>query len=178
MFRYLSVLLLAAVLGGCAGHATKASRQLQPDALGGVAILPFEGPHGNLFADRVDYELLHAGASVISKSKVAEALDKLHLQDARFGTATSIPRARKLGKLLGADTVVIGSVTAVPHGKTVLDRMRGTMGFKVATARLQCLRVADGTTVTRASYRSGYRSAWLADTYQQAAHVLVDAIFH
>jgi hypothetical protein len=130
-----------------------------------------------LFADRVSYELLNDGALVVPKAKIAEALAARHLTNERFGTQADVARALAVAKALGADTVVIGSVTALPHGETVIDRMRGAMGFKAAAARLQVLRVADGATLTRAAYRSGERFALTAATYHDAAHALVGAIF-
>lgn len=176
MRRLVMVLLVMAVASGCARNPAQVSRQIGPASLATVAVLPFSGPHGELFADRVNYELLQQGVDVIPKETVVLLLKHEKLGNANFTSGVPRKRILQLGKKLGADTVVIGSVAPMGGGQTVFDEMRGMPGYKVATAKAQFIAVSDGRVVSSASYRNERSLALLAATYHDVARKLVAAV--
>lgn len=176
MRRLVMVLLVLATASGCARNTARVSQQVGPASLATVAVFPFSGPHGELFADRVNYELLQDGVDVIPKETVILLLKHEGLGDANFNADVPRKRVLQLGKKLGADTVVIGSVTPMGGGQTVIDEMRGVPGYKVATAKAEFIAVSDGRVVTSASYRNERSLAVLAATYHDVARKLVAAV--
>ncbi|MEJ2344479.1 MAG: hypothetical protein P8090_03560 [Gammaproteobacteria bacterium] len=175
MRKLVMVMLALALVAGCARDAARVSQPVRAASLATVAVLPFFGPHGELFADRINYELLQQGADVIPKQTVVLLLKHEKLGNADFTSNAYRKRILQLGRKLGADTVVVGSVTPMDGGQTVIDEMRGVPGYKVATATMQFIAVSDGRVVSSASYRNERSLALLAATYHDVAHKLVAA---
>lgn len=113
---------ICAVMGllvvGCGAGATlTASRELNPAALGRVAVMPFGGYRSDVFADLVTHELLAVGVAVVERSRLAEVLaeQNLRLDDLAAGKGD----VQRIGRALGAEVLVFGSassITVYTHG--------------------------------------------------------------
>ena len=81
---------------------------------GQIACLRFEGEYGDLFAETVQTRLAASGAvHLVERMRLAEALTELKLQDTAAVDASSV---RRLGKLVGAKYVLVGSSRKGPDG--------------------------------------------------------------
>ncbi len=97
---------------GCGAEATlTASRELNPAALGRVAVMPFGGYRSDVFADLGTHELLAVGVAVVERSRLAEVLaeQNLRLDDLAAGKGD----VQRIGRALGAEVLVFGSVSPI-----------------------------------------------------------------
>ncbi|MGA7802389.1 MAG: hypothetical protein WCC36_16450 [Gammaproteobacteria bacterium] len=177
MARFLAVLLAAALLAGCSPRVAQVSEIVHPDQLGTAAVLPFEGPFGNVFADRVDYELLNMGSDLVVKSHVDGLLQTRGLSSAHFGPDTPLAKLMVLGKALHADTVVVGRVAGPPSSSVLLNQLRGFSGYPVTTAAIRFVRVSDGATLSYVTYQTERDVPLLRDDSYKVARKLVAAAF-
>ena len=177
MGRLFGLFLIATLLPACAPRLAQVSQTLTQKSAGTVAVLPFQGPQGDVFAGRVGYELLRNGASVVARDRVAALLQERALQTTRFGPNAPLARVLALGKALKADTVVVGSVESPGPGNSVLDKLRGFSGEPVTAAAIRFVRVADGSTVSYASYRPERDVPLLRDDSHKVARKLIEAVF-
>lgn len=168
-------LLLLLVLGACATRPdvrTEGSTLPPPAEAGTVAVFPFAGPHGDMLAGRVAYELLQRGYAVIPRQRVQALLA------AEPGAGDS-QRYLALARQLGADVAVVGTVTAADEPTTVArvaDEFRTAASLKVTRARAEFLRVADGGTVTAAAFEGGRAYGVFTPNYRDAARELVASV--
>lgn len=141
-----------------------------------VAVLPFDGPHGNVMADRVSYELLDRGAAVVTRQKINTVLKQRNALEQSFDPSRDRSRLSELAKELGADVLVTGSVSLLDDGETLVDQARGLPGFKVKRAALEITRMSDLATLASARYGSEREMPLLAATYHDVARQLVEAV--
>lgn len=161
--------LISLLTGGCGLTATiEASRRLDPKAVGKVAVLPFAGHRGDNFSDHVTHGLVARGYAVVERSNLNAILKEqgLHLSDLVEGRGD----LRRIGQLLGADTLVLGSVVPI----TVY--VSGATSGKVSGASVRFVSVSTGEVLASASYGWGSDYLPLAPTYSEAAAKLVNAI--
>lgn len=177
MGRFYGVFLAATLLAGCSPRLARVSRVIRPRQLGAVAVLPFASPRGSVFADRVAYELLNNGATLVAQSRVAGLLARRGLGARQFSPISPVSQLLALGRDLHADTVVVGQVTAPPRHYALLDRMQDFSGYPVTSAAIRFVRVGDGTTVSYVSYRREFSIPLLQNDSYEVAHQLVDAVF-
>jgi hypothetical protein len=79
-----------------------------------VACLPFRGEMGELFAETVQTCLAESGAvRLVERLRLGDAIKELQLQDTAVVDTAS---AKKIGKLVGADYVLVGSSQRAPDG--------------------------------------------------------------
>jgi len=72
-----------------------------------VAVLPFNGPKGDLAADMLTQSLVAQGADVIERQRLDDVMKEHSLTaSSAFDPAT----AKELGKLLGVDALFLGTV--------------------------------------------------------------------
>lgn len=154
----------------------ESSGKVRVGELNTVAVLPFEGPHGGVMADRVSYELLDRGAAVVTRQKINVLLKQRDLLNASFNAVRDRQLLEELATELKADVVVTGSVSLLDEGDTLVDRARGVPGFKVKTASLQLFRVSDLAELASARYGSERDMALIAATYHDVADQMVEAV--
>ncbi|MCM2268262.1 MAG: FlgO family outer membrane protein [Elusimicrobiales bacterium] len=74
---------------------------------------------GRVVAERITTELIkHGGLKVVERREIEKVLGELKLQLSGQMDQDSV---KKLGKMLGADLLVIGTITALPGGKLELN---------------------------------------------------------
>lgn len=169
-WRPITIVALAALLSGACGltASLKASKKVAPKDVGKLVIVPFVGHRGDSFADHVTAELVAQGYSVLERSNLIAILKEqgLQLSDLVEGKAD----LRRVGRLLGADTLVVGSVSPI----TVY--VSGAISGKVSGAAIRFVSVSTGEVLVSASYGWGSDFLPFAPTYSEAANKLVEAI--
>jgi len=95
-------------LFGCAGPEVAFNPNYEFSKLRRVAVAAFAGEGGSAAADYLSHSLLAAGADVIERSRLEAVLAEQRL--ATQGALDPVT-ARRVGKLLGVDALVLGSVT-------------------------------------------------------------------
>lgn len=180
--RSLLLLLSFAVLTAACSNVkemigkVESSGVIRAGELNAVAVLPFNGPHGGVMADRVSFELLDRGAAVVTRQKVNSVLKERNLLNATFDPGRDREQLAELAKAMGADVLVTGSVTLLGDDETLVDQARGVPGFKVKKASLAITRMSDLAQLASARYGSERELAMLAATYHDVAYELVDAV--
>ncbi|MEJ2645682.1 MAG: hypothetical protein P8180_12260 [Gammaproteobacteria bacterium] len=177
MGRLFALLCTAMLLVGCSPRVAQVTKVLHAGELGATAVLPFDGTNGNVFADRVSYELLNSGASLLDRSRVDGVLQARGLQTSHFGPDTPLAKLMALGTAMKADTIVVGQVTGPPSTNRLMDQLRGFSGYPVTTAAIRFVRVSDGATLSYVSYRTERDIPLLRDDSYKVAHKLVAAAF-
>lgn len=177
----LATVLLGAHLTACSNvkemiGKVESSGKVRAGELKRVAVLPFDGPHGGVMADRVSYELLDRGAAVITRQKINFVLKQRDLLDAGFDAQRDRQQLAELAEALEADVLITGSVALLDDADTLVDQARGVPGFKVKTASLQLTRAADLAELASARYGSEREMALLAATYHDVAYQMVEAV--
>ena len=154
---------------GCATPTIKATKKLNVDSLGVVAVLPFDGHHGGQFADSVAQELMLRGARIVERSRITSVLVEqgLSVADITSGRVNY----EKIGGLLGVDTIVIGSVSPI------VVYISGAPSGKVSTAAMRIVSVKTGTVVGSATYAANTELLAGSVLYPEAAERLVRALF-
>jgi curli biogenesis system outer membrane secretion channel CsgG len=90
-------------------------------------------PDGNVVAERVTTELIKTKRlKVVERKEIQKVLGELRLQSAG---AIDQASAKKLGSLLGADLIVIGTLAELPGNKLELNvRMAGVESGEAISA--------------------------------------------
>ncbi|MEJ2688111.1 MAG: hypothetical protein P8124_13140 [Gammaproteobacteria bacterium] len=177
MGRLFALLCTITLLVGCSPRVAQVTRILHPGELGTTVVLPFDGPYGNVFADRVGYELLNSGASLLDRSRRDGVLQARGLRSAHFGPDAPLAKLMALGTAMKADTIVVGKVTGPPSSSRLMDQLRGFSGYPVTTAAIRFVRVSDGATLSYVSYRTERDIPLLRDDSYKVAQKLVAAAF-
>ena len=153
---------------GCATPTIKATKKLTVDPLGVMAVLPFDGHHGDQFADSVAQELMLRGARIVERSRITSVLVEqgLSVADLTSGRVNY----DKIGGLLGVDTIVIGSVSPI------VVYISGAPSGKVSTASMRIVSVKTGTIVGSATYSANTELLAGSVLYPEAAERLVHAL--
>jgi len=95
------------LLAACATPQVAVNPRADFSAIKRVAVLPFNGPRGDLAADMLTQSLLAHGAEVIERQRLDAVLKEQSLSaSTSFDSAT----AKQLGKLLGVDAIFVGTV--------------------------------------------------------------------
>lgn len=177
----MTLAVLALQLSACANvkemiGKVESSGLIRGTDLTSVAVLPFDGPHGGVMADRVSYELLDRGAGVVTRQKINTVLKQRDMLGAKFDAMSDRQQLAELAEALGANVVVTGSVNLLDEGETLIDQARGVPGFKVKSASLRFIRMPDLEQLANARYGSERDMPMLAATYHDVARQLVEAI--
>lgn len=153
---------------GCATPTIKATKKLHVDPLGVVAVLPFDGHHGDQFADSVAQELMLRGARIVERSRITSVLVEqgLSVADLTSGRVNY----DKIGGLLGVDTIVIGSVSPI------VVYISGAPSGKVSTAAMRIVSIKTGTIFGSATYSANTELLAGSVLYPEAAERLVRAL--
>ncbi|OGR44551.1 MAG: hypothetical protein A2X35_00365 [Elusimicrobia bacterium GWA2_61_42] len=87
-----------------------------------VAVLPFNGPKGDLAADLMTQSLLEHGADVIERQRLDAVMREQSLSNSgSFDPAT----AKQLGKLLGVDALFVGTVAeSTPQSSYIVSQSK------------------------------------------------------
>ena len=161
--------LMSVLAGGCGlTSAIDVSRRVDPKAVGKLAVLPFAGHRGDNFSDHVTHELVARGYSVVERSNLNAILKEQGLQFSDLVEGRG--DLRRIGQLLGADSLVLGSVSPI----TVY--VSGAVSGKVSGASLRFVSVSTGEVLGSASYGWGSDFLPFAPTYTEAAAKLVNGI--
>ena len=163
---------LSLFLIGCAAVAPtptiKATKKLNVEPLGVVAVLPFAGHHGDQFSDSVVQELMLRGAKIVERPRITSVLIEqgLGVADITSGRINY----EKIGGLLGVDTIVVGSVNPI------VVYISGAPSGKVSTAAMRIVSVKTGMIVGSATYSANTELLAGSVLYPEAAARLVRAL--
>ena len=162
-------IVMCALIAGCATPTIKATKKLSIQSLGTVAVLPFDGYHGDQFADAVTQELMLHGVQVVERSRVTSVLLEQGLSVAEI--ASGRVNYERLGGLLGVDTIVVGSVSPI------IVYVSGAPSGKVSTAALRFVDVKNGVILGAATYDANTELLAGSVLYPKAAEKLVRILF-
>lgn len=162
--------LVTLFLIGCAMPTIKSTKKMNVESLGVVAVLPFDGHHGDQFADFVAQELMLRGAKIVERSRITSVLVEqgLSVADITSGRVNY----ERIGGLLGVDTIVIGSVSPI------VVYISGAPSGKVATAAMRVVSVKTGTIVGSVTYAANTELLVGSALYPEVAERLVRTLFH
>ncbi|MFA6435393.1 MAG: CsgG/HfaB family protein [Elusimicrobiales bacterium] len=95
------------LLASCAAPQVAVNPRADFSAVKRVAVLPFNGPKGDLAADMLTQSLIMHGADVVERQRLDSVLKEQSLSSS---TAFDSATAKQLGKLLGVDAIFVGTV--------------------------------------------------------------------
>ena len=95
------------LLAACATPQVAINPRADFSAIKRVAVLPFNGPKGELAADMLTQSLVAHGADVVERQRLDAVLKEQSLSSS---TAFDPATAKQLGKLLGVDAIFVGTV--------------------------------------------------------------------
>lgn len=169
-------LVITAMLSSCIKQpsSSSASHQLTASELGSIAVLPFSGDFGTVFSDRIAYELLRNGSTVLTKTATIKRLNKAGFSYAQAGTENT--DIRKLGKSLDVDVLVFGSVYAVTGKASLLETAQGDLSVRASSASIRLVSVKDGGVLSTANYKQGETLGLFKSTYKDVAEQLVSSV--
>lgn len=105
--RILLALPALAFLAACVTPRVAVNPRADFSAIKRVAVLPFNGPKGELAADMLTQSLLAHGVDVVERQRLDAVLKEQALSaSTSFDSAT----AYQLGKILGIDAIFVGTV--------------------------------------------------------------------
>ncbi|MEI7481613.1 MAG: CsgG/HfaB family protein [Elusimicrobiota bacterium] len=105
--RLLLALPALALLTACVTPQVAINPRANFSAIKRVAVLPFNGPKGDLAADMLTQSLMMRGADVVERQRLDAVMKEQSLSSSTsFDSAT----AKQLGKLLGVDAIFVGTV--------------------------------------------------------------------
>jgi hypothetical protein len=170
VFRCCSLLIGLLYFSGCATvmGSIKASNPVRRSNIGIAAVLPFDGHDGSLFSDLIATELLSRNVALIERSRLSTVLNErnLRLQDLVTGTVD----VTAVGKALGVDSLVFGSVRPIPV------YISGVPSGKVAAASIRIVATASAQVLASASYNNNTDFLPGSPTYPDVATQLVQAL--
>lgn len=113
----LPALLLAAA---CATPKVAVNPRSDFSAVKRVAVLPFNGPKGELAADLMTQSLMENGADVVERQRLDAVMREQSLSSSSaFDPAT----AKQLGRLLGVDALFVGTVAeSTPQSSYIVNQ--------------------------------------------------------
>lgn len=170
MNRRYQVLFLAAgmFLVSCATGTLNVSRVVSTDSLRSLAVLPFDGYRGDLFADLVANEFLKRNVTLIERSRLMAILNERNLQ--LKDVVTGSIDLSGIGKVLGVNRLVLGSVSPI----TIY--ISGAPSGKVAAASLRLVSVSSGQVLASATYNNNTDLLPGSPTYPEVAAMLVQGL--
>jgi len=156
-------------LSGCSSPTIKTTKQLTPNDVGTVAVLPFSGINGSQFADAVTQELVMNDVAVVERSMVVSILTEqgLSILDITEGRGNY----SQIGGLLGVDSLVLGSVSPI------IVYASGAPSGKVSTASIRIVSVKDGTIIGSTSYNANTELLAGSVLYPKAAEKMIRGLF-
>jgi len=105
--RLLLALPALTLLTACVTPQVAINPRANFSAIKRVAVLPFNGPKGDLAADMLTQSLMMRGADVVERQRLDAVMKEQSLSSSTsFDSAT----AKQLGKLLGVDAIFVGTV--------------------------------------------------------------------
>ncbi len=105
--RLLLALPALTLLTACVTPQVAINPRANFSAIKRVAVLPFNGPKGDLAADMLTQSLMMRGADVIERQRLDAVLKEQSLSSS---TAFDSATAKQLGKILGVDAIFVGTV--------------------------------------------------------------------
>ena len=117
--HHMKRLLAAALLlcAACSGPQVAFNPKFKDVKHRRVALAGFEGPAGEAASDILAHELLGSGADVVERGRLQSVLN-----EQRLGASGALDPAsvRKVGRLLGVDALMLGSVTQYAQPQSFL----------------------------------------------------------
>ena len=115
--KLLCTLPLLGFLAACMTPRVAVNPRADFSAVKRVAVLPFNGPKGDLAADMLTQSLVAQGADVIERQRLDDVMKEHSLSSSSsFDPAT----AKELGRLLGVDALFLGTVAESTPPSTYL----------------------------------------------------------
>lgn len=102
-----ALILSLSLLGACATPHVAINPRADFSTIKRVAVLPFNGPNGEMAADLLTQSLVASGADVIERQKLNDVMKELSMSNSTSFDPTT---AKQLGKLLGIDALFVGTV--------------------------------------------------------------------
>jgi hypothetical protein len=168
MKKIIISIIVSVFVAGCA-PTIKATKKLSSQLVGTVAVLPFNGHHGDQFADSVTQELMLHGVNVVERSRVQSVLVEQGLSLAQI--ASGGVNYEKIGGLLGVDTIVVGSVSPI------VVHISGVPSGKISTAALRFVSVKNSVILGAATYDADTEFLLGTELYPKVAETLVQKLF-
>lgn len=118
-YFFLPALLL---LAACAAPKVAVNPRADFSGIKRVAVLPFNGPKGELAADLMTQSLLEHGADVVERQRLDAVMREQSLSNSgSFDPST----ARQLGRLLGVDALFVGTVAeSTPQSSYLVNQSK------------------------------------------------------
>lgn len=105
--RILLALPVLALPAACVTPRVAVNPRADFSAIKRVAVLPFNGPKGELAADMLTQSLMARGADVVERQRLDAVLKEQALSASTSFDSTT---AKLLGKILGVDAIFVGTV--------------------------------------------------------------------
>ena len=115
-------------LASCAGPQVAVNRRADFSKIHRIAVTSFSGPGGEGASDLLAQDLLARGADVIERQRLDAVLNEQHLSVEGILEPSTIKR---LGKILGVDALIVGTVTSYSPGQSYLVFSGGGSGSTV-----------------------------------------------
>lgn len=119
------VLALAAALSGCATNIQVAiNPKANFSAVRRVAVIGFGGPQGDAAADAMTQYLVGYGADVVERQRLQSVLG-----EQRMGVSGILDpsTAKRVGKILGVDALIVGSVSDLTPSRSYVVQTGGVI---------------------------------------------------
>jgi len=114
MMRSLFVLLF---LAACAGPQVAVNRKADFSKIHRIAVTSFSGGGGEAAADTLAQDLLFRGADVVERNRLDSVLRERNLSAEGILDPATI---KQVGKILGVDALIVGTVTNYSPGQSYL----------------------------------------------------------
>lgn len=167
--RIFTIFFLSLILTACLiPTTTSTTKTVDLKSVGVIAVLPFSGYNGALFADNITNEMIRSGARIVDRAKINSVLREQGLNVSNI-TSGVVP-LDKIGGLLGVDVIVTGSVAPI----IVYDS--GAPSGKVSSATVRLISVKTGEIIALATFEANTEHLLGSELYHKTAHLLVNAI--
>jgi hypothetical protein len=173
---------LALTFAACSTAKVHTNARVAPNDLGTVAVFSFAGTQGELMGDRITYELLQHGVSVISRQRIERLVTQTNTPPAMLNPQTweSPSRLMQLCANLGADTAVVGYVIPSSEQQPLVrhftEAARDPSPYTVERAGVFVLKRDNGATLAEATLKRDKKMNVAEITYHGAAKALVSTL--
>lgn len=105
------------LLSGCAGPQVAVNPRADFSKIRRVAVASFDGPGGNTASDLFAQDLLKHGADVVERQRLEAILKEQQLSSSGILDPET---TKKLGKILGVDAIIVGTVSNYTPGQSYI----------------------------------------------------------
>lgn len=116
-FKRALLIVYLAWLSSCAGPNVAVNLRADFSAIRRVAVSPFSGTGGEAAADMIAQDLLARGADVVERQRLEAVLREQSLSGQGLLDPATVKR---VGKILGVDALIVGTVTNYSPGQSYL----------------------------------------------------------